>query len=136
MLKAYSSVKHDDADSLSDPTMVMTMEVEVEEDCTSTVTSTPIINPATGFVNRSLSANTFPAALPATEKNVYVLNVVQSCPLNSSLFFLQLIPLNLHQGHCTSHRPKHTKPNFLWSTDVKLVKASEIHRLDCFEQRN
>merc|ERR1712165_424579 len=32
------------------PTM---MEVEVEEDCTRTVTRTPIINPTTGFFKRS-----------------------------------------------------------------------------------
>ena len=46
--------------------MVMTIDVEVDDDCTSTVTKTPIMRPATGFVSKSLSANTFPAVLPTS----------------------------------------------------------------------
>ena len=54
--------------SLSAPTMLMTMEVEVEELCTSTVTSTPIMSPATGLVSTWDCWNTSPAFLPATRQ--------------------------------------------------------------------
>ena len=40
------------------------MEVEVEEDCTSTVTNTPIIKPTMGFFRRSESENKAPMFLP------------------------------------------------------------------------
>ena len=43
------------------PTM---MEVEVEEDWTSTVTNTPIINPTIGFFRRSESENRAPMFFP------------------------------------------------------------------------
>lgn len=46
------------------PTMVTTMEVDVEELWTSTVASTPIMSPTTGFLSRSLSLKTLPACLP------------------------------------------------------------------------
>ena len=40
------------------------MEVEVEEDWTSTVTSTPIISPTTGFCSSSELENSAPMFLP------------------------------------------------------------------------
>jgi len=45
----------------SDATIVMKMEVEVEEDCTSTVTSTPTSMPATGLLKSSLFWKISPA---------------------------------------------------------------------------
>lgn len=44
--------------------MLTTMEEEVLELCTRTVTNTPITNPATGFDNTALSWKMSPAALP------------------------------------------------------------------------
>lgn len=44
--------------------MLTTIEEEVLELCTSTVTNTPITNPATGLANTTLSWNMSPAALP------------------------------------------------------------------------
>merc|ERR1719430_1040600 len=43
------------------PTM---MEVDVEEDCTRTVTSTPIISPTTGFFSKSELLKRAPMFLP------------------------------------------------------------------------
>ncbi len=50
--------------------MVMTMLVEVDDDWTSTVTSTPIMSPATGLLSTSLLANTLPAAFPEHKETV------------------------------------------------------------------
>jgi len=47
-----------------DPTMETVMEVEVEEDCSRTVVSTPSIRPATGLDRIALFVNAWPAALP------------------------------------------------------------------------
>ncbi len=41
--------------------MVTTMEVDVEELCTSTVARIPIISPATGFCSNSFELNASPA---------------------------------------------------------------------------
>lgn len=46
------------------PTMLTTMEVVVEELCSNTVASTPIMRPATGFDKIWLSRKVFPAAFP------------------------------------------------------------------------
>jgi len=54
--------------SSSAATIVMKMEVEVEDDCTSTVTSTPTSMPATGLLKTSEFAKTSPACLPATRR--------------------------------------------------------------------
>jgi len=51
-------------DLLSDPTIVIIMEVVVEELCSRTVTNTPIIKPATGLDNILFSWNAFPAVFP------------------------------------------------------------------------
>ncbi len=40
--------------------MVTTMEVEVEELCTSTVARMPIMSPATGFCSNSFELNASP----------------------------------------------------------------------------
>lgn len=45
-------------------TMLTTIEEEVLELCTSTVTNTPITSPATGLANTTLSWKMSPAALP------------------------------------------------------------------------
>src|ERR1700733_13568196 len=52
-----------------EPTIVTTMDVEVDDDCTSTVTRTPITSPTTGFLSRSLSDMIRPAARPPTKRN-------------------------------------------------------------------
>ncbi len=49
------------------PTMVTTIDVEVEDDWTRTVTSTPIISPQTGLPRIESLENMAPAARP--EKN-------------------------------------------------------------------
>lgn len=46
-------------------TMLTTIEEEVLELCTSTVTNTPITSPATGLANTTLSWKMSPATLPA-----------------------------------------------------------------------
>ena len=56
-------------DLLSDPTIVIIIEVVVEELCSRTVTNTPIIKPATGLDNISLPRNTCPAVLPINYQN-------------------------------------------------------------------
>jgi len=48
------------------PTMI---EVEVEEDWTNTVTSTPIINPTTGFLRRSELEKRTPMFFPPRIRN-------------------------------------------------------------------
>jgi hypothetical protein len=48
--------------------MVMIMEVEVEEDCTRTVTRTPTMSPATGLLKTALLRKTSPACLPARRR--------------------------------------------------------------------
>ena len=49
---------------LPDPTMATTIDVVVEELCSSTVANTPIIKSAMGLVNISLARNASPAVLP------------------------------------------------------------------------
>lgn len=49
--------------------MVTTIEVDVDELWTSTVASTPIMSPTTGFLSSSLSLNTLPACLPPRSLN-------------------------------------------------------------------
>jgi len=51
-----------------EPTIDTTIDVEVEELCTNTVASTPIMSPAIGLLNILLSLNTFPAAFPVAIK--------------------------------------------------------------------
>lgn len=46
-------------------TMLTTMDDEVLELCTNTVTNTPITRPATGFARITFSLKMSPAALPA-----------------------------------------------------------------------
>lgn len=54
-------------------TMLTTIEEEVLELCTSTVTNTPITSPATGLPNTALSWKMSPAALPVhTQKQPQV----------------------------------------------------------------
>ena len=59
-----------DKNNLPSPaTIATTIDVDVEELCTSTVTSTPIIRPATGLLSISFSAKALPAALPPRRRN-------------------------------------------------------------------
>lgn len=51
------------------PTMATTIDVEVLELCTKTVTNTPIINPAIGLDRMAWLFNTFPAVTPPTSRN-------------------------------------------------------------------
>ena len=48
--------------------MLTTMEEEVEELCTSSVTNTPITRPASGFASTELSWKISPAAFPGEER--------------------------------------------------------------------
>lgn len=50
--------------SLPEPTIVMTIDVDVEELWTRTVARTPIMSPATGFDNSLSFWNVLPAVLP------------------------------------------------------------------------
>ena len=54
--------------SLSAATMDTTMEVVVEELCSNTVTSTPIIKLPTGLLRTSFWVKLSPAVLPAQSK--------------------------------------------------------------------
>jgi hypothetical protein len=56
-------------DLLSDPTIVIIIEVVVEELCSRTVTNTPIIKPATGLDNILFSWNAFPAVFPVNHND-------------------------------------------------------------------
>lgn len=62
--------------------MLTTIEEEVLELCTSTVTNTPITSPATGLPNTALSWKMSPAALP-THKHPLVRNITQEPVLPS-----------------------------------------------------
>ena len=53
----------------SPATIATTIEVDVDELCTNTVTRTPIISPAIGLLNISFSENALPAALPPRRRN-------------------------------------------------------------------
>ena len=55
-------------------TMDTTMEVEVEELCTSRVASTPSITPAMGLLNRYVLLSASPAVLPAESKTTTAWN--------------------------------------------------------------
>lgn len=52
-------------------TMLTTMEEDVLELCTSTVTSTPMTSPATGLDSTTLSLKMSPATLPAPGREVH-----------------------------------------------------------------
>ena len=54
--------------SLPAATMVTTMLVDVDELCSSTVTSTPIIMQHTGFCSNSLFVNALPAVRPVNKR--------------------------------------------------------------------
>lgn len=55
--------------------MLTTMDEEVLELCTSTVTNTPMTSPATGLDSTALSLKMSPAALPVyTHKHLQVKN--------------------------------------------------------------
>lgn len=49
--------------------MLTTIDVVVEELCSSTVANTPIMRPATGLENTALSLKALPAAFPVGEKS-------------------------------------------------------------------
>lgn len=51
-------------------TMLTTMEDDVLELCTRTVTSTPMTSPATGLDSTTLSLKMSPATLPAARREV------------------------------------------------------------------
>ena len=52
----------------SPATIATTIDVDVEELCTSTVTNTPIMSPATGLLRISFSEKALPAALPPNRR--------------------------------------------------------------------
>lgn len=70
------------------PTMVTMIDVEVEELCTNTVTSTPIIKPATGLDNTLSAVNTSPAALPTiiTYRTLSNFKIYESHPKDMNTF--------------------------------------------------
>lgn len=54
---------------LLDATIVTAIDVDVDDDCTNTVTNTPIIRPTIGFCNNSLSWKKFPITRAPSKRN-------------------------------------------------------------------
>lgn len=59
----------------SDPTIVTTIDVDVDDDWTRTVTRTPIMSPTTGFCRSCESETNLPAALPPSKRKDELRNV-------------------------------------------------------------
>lgn len=71
--------------------MLTTMEVEVEELCTSTVTRMPTTNPATGLERMALSLKMSPATLPVRQREcrLLALPVPPGSQASLPLYYLQ-----------------------------------------------
>jgi hypothetical protein len=72
------SIKH----LLFEPTMDTTIEVDVDELCTKTVTNTPTIKPQIGLLMND-EAKMFPAARPACTQSNKTIQQVNICRQNT-----------------------------------------------------
>lgn len=100
--------------------MLTTMEEEVLELCTSTVTNTPITSPATGLDNTTLSLKISPAALPAhTHKQLQAKNIPYT---QHELHFFLIMAPNNKRNSCESILPPTS-----WKAELR-TSSEQINR--------